>query len=83
MSRSPSTRLHGAHEAQRQVTGHGSGDMRDMLRNYGSLRIFTPAPGTMRGWAEPEWLGGNGLDRAAAQKAACLLAELRGAGVTV
>lgn len=75
--------LHAAHEAQRRVTGHGSGDMRDLLRSYGSLRIFTPAPGTPRGWAEPEWLGGNGLERAAVQKAEGLLVELRGAGVTV
>lgn len=73
--------LHAAHEAQRRVTGHGSGDMRDVLRNYSSLRIFTPTPGTLRGWTEPEWLGGIGLERAAAQKAEGLLVELRGAGV--
>ena len=53
--------LHAAHEAQRRVTGHGSGDMREHLRNYGLLRIFTPAPSTPRGWAEPEWLGGTGM----------------------
>ena len=77
------TDMHGAHTAMTKLYPHAGADLRELLRNYGSMRIFLKSPESMRGWAEPEWLGGPGLEQLARTGAAKLVADFRAAGVTV
>jgi predicted nucleic acid-binding Zn-ribbon protein len=77
------TDMHASHEAMTKLYPHAGADLRELLRNYGSMRIFTPAPHTMRGWDEPTWLAGPGLASISAAGADKLMAGFRAAGATV
>jgi len=73
--------MHSAHEALTKVYPHAGADLRELLRNYGSMRIFVKAPESVRGWKEPEWLGGPGLEQLAHTGADKLLAGFCAAGL--
>jgi hypothetical protein len=77
------TDMHGAHAAMTKLYPHAGADLRELLRNYGSMRIFVKAPESVRGWAEPTWLAGAGLETLARTGADKLIAGFRAAGVTV
>lgn len=73
--------MNSAHEALKKLHPYAGDELRELLRNYGSLRIFVKAPETMRGWKEPEWLGGPGLEQLARTGAGKLVAGFRAAGL--
>lgn len=75
--------MHSAHEALTKLYPHAGADCRENLRNYGSFRVFLKSPESMRGWKEPEWLGGQGLSGLSAAGAGRLLARFQAAGLSI
>jgi predicted nucleic acid-binding Zn-ribbon protein len=73
--------MNSAHEALKKLHPKAGDELRELLRNYGSLRIFIKAPEAMRGWKEPEWLGGPGLEQLSRTGAGKLVAGFRAAGL--